>query len=302
MGLLAKGSLWGAVALVGAWAGVRAARARRRSLAGKVAIVTGGSRGLGLLIAEELAKRGCKLAICARDRDELERARGWLASSGADVLAVECDVSRTSDVDRLVSETIGRFGCVDVLVNNAGIVQVAPLKALMLADFERAMSVNFWGAVHASLAVLPHMRARGSGRIVNITSVGGKIAVPHLLPYDCAKFAAVGFSEGLRTELARDGVSVTTVIPGLMRTGSHERAEFKGDGQREHRWFSLLARMPGLTMSPRRAARRIVAAAERRQAETVLGLPAKVARLGKELFPRPVLRLLGLTNRLLPSP
>jgi NAD(P)-dependent dehydrogenase (short-subunit alcohol dehydrogenase family) len=272
----------------------------RTSLAGQVALVTGGSRGLGLLIARELAGEGCRIVICARDQVELDRAREDLAAHGVDVAAMACDVSDPAQVDRVVSETVSRFGRVDVLVNNAGIIQVAPLESLSLPDFQRAVAVNFWGTVHATLAVLPHMRAQRSGRIVNITSIGGKVAVPHLLPYDCAKFAAVGFSEGLRAEVAKDGVSVTTVVPGLMRTGSYKFALFRGRG--EYRWFSLAARAPGISMPARRAARLIVEAAKRRDAEVVIGVAAKALRLINDLFPNITSRTLGLANRLLPEP
>src|SRR5213078_5332449 len=122
------------------------------------------------------------------------------------------------------------------------------------------MAVIFWGTLYPTLAVLPQMLERRSGRIVNITSIGGKVSVPHLLPYNCAKFAALGFSEGLRAELAKDGVSVATVIPGLMRTGSVVSAEFKGRTEAEFTWFSALARSPLTSMDVRRAARRILAA------------------------------------------
>jgi NAD(P)-dependent dehydrogenase (short-subunit alcohol dehydrogenase family) len=289
------------VALSGWWA-LRRIRRRRASLAGQVAIVTGGSRGLGFLIARELAREGCRVVICARGEDGLDRARDDLRAGGADVTALPCDVSDSEQVEMMVSETLRRFGRIDVLVNDAGIIQVAPIDALSLADFHRAMDINFWGTVNTTLAVLPEMRARKSGRIVNITSIGGKVAVPHLLPYDCAKFAAVGFSEGLCAELARVGVSVTTVVPGLMRTGSHRFAEFRGKPAAEHAWFGLAAATPGLAMSAQRAARRIVAAAKRRKPEIVIGVPAKLLRLFKELFPTPALRALSATNRLLPKP
>jgi short-subunit dehydrogenase len=288
----------GALAL--SWA-VRKVRARRGTLGGQVALVTGGSRGLGFLVARELAREGCRVAICARDPQELERARAALAMHAAEVLALPCDVTDAAAVERMVAEVVARLGRIDLVVNNAGTIQVAPLAALELHDFQDAMAANFWGTVHTTLAVLPHMRERRRGRIVNVTSVGGKVAVPHLLPYDCAKFAAVGFSEGLRAEAARDGVAVTTVVPGLMRTGSWRFALFKGNAASERRWFSVAARLPGLTMSARRAARRIVEAARLREAEVVLGLPAKVLRLINDLLPSITVGALTATNRLLPS-
>jgi short-subunit dehydrogenase len=285
---------------VGLWL-LRRRRARS-ALTDEVAIVTGGSRGLGRLIAEELSRQGCRVVLCARDPAELQQAEQSLTALGADVLTVVCDVQDPRALDRLVKATLQRYGRIDLLVNNAGIIQVGPAQELQVADFERALSVMFWGTVRATLAVLPYMRSRRHGRIVNITSIGGKVAVPHLLPYDCAKFATVAFSEGLRAELVRDGVSVTTIVPGLMRTGSHRFASFQGQERKERRWFSTLARLPGFSMSAHRAARQIVAAARRRQAERVLGLPAKLLRLIVSVAPGLAARMLAVVNRLLPAP
>jgi short-subunit dehydrogenase len=195
---------------------------------------------------------------------------------------------------------MARLGRIDILINNAGIIQVGPLESVGVGEFEDAMGTMFWGAVRTTLAVLPQMRARKQGRIVNVTSIGGKVAVPHLLPYDAAKFAATGFSEGLRAELAKDGISVTTIVPGLMRTGSHRFAMFRGDRANERRWFSAVAQLPGLAMSPERAARQIVRAARQRRAEAVLGVPAKILRLASALFPALTARALAGANRLLP--
>jgi short-subunit dehydrogenase len=270
------------------------------SMAGRVVLITGSSRGLGLALAEEFAAQGARLVICARDERELETARARLAALGAEVLAVTCDVSVQGDVQSLINEATTRFGHVDVLVNNAGVIQVGPLDAQTLTDFQEAMDVMFWGTVYPTLAVLPQMRQRGSGHIANITSIGGKVSVPHLLPYSCAKFAAVGFSEGLRAELACDGIKVTTVVPGLMRTGSHLNAYFKGKNKDEFTWFSLGATLPVAAMSARRAARRIVAAIRRGQAELILTPQAKALATIHGVAPGTTADLLGLVNRVLP--
>jgi short-subunit dehydrogenase len=271
------------------------------SLAGRVVLITGGSRGLGLALAEEFAGQGARLVICARDQRELETARARLAAQGAEVLAVTCDVSVQDDVQSLVNEATARFGRIDVLVNNAGVIQVGPLEAQTLMDFQEAMDVMFWGMVYPTLAVLPQMKQRGGGHIANITSIGGKVSVPHLLPYSCAKFAGVGFSEGLRSELGRHGVQVTTVVPGLMRTGSHLNAYFKGKNQEEFTWFSLGATLPVSAMSARRAARRIVSAIRRGQAEIILTPQAKALALLHGVAPGATADILGLVNRVLPQ-
>ncbi|HSB77129.1 MAG TPA: SDR family NAD(P)-dependent oxidoreductase [Terriglobales bacterium] len=271
------------------------------SMARRVALITGGSRGLGLALAEEFAGQGARVVICARDQRELETARARLAALGAEVLAVTCDVTVQDEVQNLVNEASARFGRVDVLVNNAGVIQVGPLEAQTLADFQEAMDVMFWGTVYPTLAVLPQMKRRGGGHIANITSIGGKVSVPHLLPYSCAKFAAVGFSEGLRAELGRRGIQVTTVVPGLMRTGSHLNAYFKGKNEDEFTWFSLGATLPVAAMSARRAARKIVGAIRRGQAELILTPQAKALALAHGVAPGTTSEVLGLVNRLLPQ-
>jgi NAD(P)-dependent dehydrogenase (short-subunit alcohol dehydrogenase family) len=292
---------------MGLAARVAPARKAEADLRGAVALVTGGSRGLGLALSRELVQQGCRVAICARDASELEAARIDLQLQvqefGAEVLAIPCDVSDQTQVAAVVETVTQQYGRIDILINNAGIIVVAPVETLTHADFERVMAVNFWGVLNPTMAVLPAMRARGSGRIVNITSIGGKISVPHLLPYSCAKFAAVGFSEGLRAELADTGISVTTVVPGLMRTGSHLHAEFGGEQQAEYRWFALGASAPyPVAIGTDRAARLIVRAAKRGQADCTYPVSALVAARLSGLLPSATTNVLTLVDRLLPQP
>jgi short-subunit dehydrogenase len=168
-------------------------------------------------------------------------------------------------------------------------------------DFVQAMATHFWGPLHAIFAVLPDMRRRREGRIVNITSIGGKISVPHLLPYSASKFALVGLSEGLRAELAKDGIVVTTVSPGLMRTGSPRHAMFKGQHRAEYAWFNLSDSLPGASMDAERAARQVIAAMRRGDAEVILSLPAKLAATVHGVMPGVVADALSAANRLLPD-
>lgn len=295
--------------MVGVAAGVGAAVAAQAllrrddgSLRGQVALITGGSRGLGLSLAREFARRGCRLVVCARDAGELRNAKRDLEGRGAEVLTIECDVGEQQQVERTVQRALDHYGRVDILVNNAGEIQVGPVESMTIRDFERAMRVMFWGTVYPTLALLPQFQRRGSGRVVNITSIGGKVAAPHLLPYTCAKFAAVGFSEGLHAELKNSGVKVVTIAPGLMRTGSYLNAEFKGDHEKESTWFGLSSSMPGLTISGERAARQIVDAASRGTAEKVLTTPANVLARAHGIAPGITSEILGLINKwLLPE-
>jgi NAD(P)-dependent dehydrogenase (short-subunit alcohol dehydrogenase family) len=274
---------------------------RAADLHGQVVLITGGSRGLGLALARQFAREGCRIALCARDEQELERAREAVAQVGVDVFVRRCDVTDRDAVEELVKALVAHFGHLDVVVNNAGIIQVGPFDVMTPGDFERAMAANFWGPLHVVWAALPYLRERGGGRIVNITSIGGEVAVPHLLPYDCAKAAFLKLSEGLQAELSAQGTRVTTIVPGLMRTGSPVNASFKGDAQREFEWFSLGDSLALTSMSPERAARKIVASARRGEGKVVLSWQAKLLRMAQSLAPNLVSRALALVNRGLPG-
>ncbi len=292
----------GAAAAGMAVAAAALSRLAEADISGEVVLITGGSRGLGFLLARQFARQRCRIVICARDRDELQRAEAALRAEGADVLAVPCDITDQQQVQDLANQAKNRFGRIDILVNNAGTIQVGPVEKMTVADFENAMKVMFWGVLYPTLEVLPEMMRRRSGRIVNITSIGGKVSVPHLVPYCCAKFAAVGLSEGLRAELRKDGVRVTTIVPGLMRTGSYLNALFKGRREEEFRWFSLGAALPGPSMSAERAARQIVKAVRRGSAERILSLPAALLGRFHGLFPGLTSDLMSLADRIvLPS-
>lgn len=265
-------------------------------LRGKVVLVTGSSRGLGYLLAREFGREGCRVVITARDAVELDRAEKDLKSQGLEIKALPCDLSQKDDVERLIDHATAYFGRIDILVNNAGIIQVGPENTMTLENFEQAMNIDFWGAVYPTFKVLPQMRQRGSGQIVNITSIGGKVALPHLLPYTAAKFAATGFSEGLRSEVAKDGISVTTIVPGLMRTGSFLNAYFKGDQAKEFGWFTLGSTLPGISMDAERAAAQIVEATKLKKAERILSVPANVLARFNGLFPGTTQEILTMVN------
>jgi NAD(P)-dependent dehydrogenase (short-subunit alcohol dehydrogenase family) len=275
---------------------------RRFPLDGRVVLISGGSRGLGFLLAREAGRQGARVVICARDQAELDRASEQLREEGVEVLSVPCDLRDPADIERLVRGANERFGGVDVLVHNAGVIQVGPVDVMTLEDYQEAMDIHYWAAVHLTRAVLPGMWARGEGRITFVTSIGARIAVPHLLPYTASKFALVGFAEGLRAELASSGVLVTTVVPGLMRTGSPINAFFKGKHRQEYTWFTLMDSTPGLSTDAERAARRILAATVRGQADLVLTLPAMVGVRLHGVFPGLTAQVLGWVDRALPGP
>lgn len=286
---------------------VHAARTRRPSrVRDKVIVITGGSRGLGLALAEELGREGARLVLSARDGDELARARELLIErqcvrNGDDIFLFTADLRSAEEAEELIRQSSRRFGRVDVLINNAGIITVGPVESQTVADFRDVMDTNFFSGLHCTLAVLPQMLARKDGAIVNIASIGGKVAVPHLLPYAASKFAAVGFSEGLSAELRGKGIRVTTVCPGLMRTGSHLNAQFKGEAEREYCWFSIAAGFPGVSTSVRSAARRVVAAISDGKREIAITPQAMFAARFANVMPSVTSLVLEIINLTLPS-
>ena len=290
------------VLLLALWAIVRAIRTQRFSLKNKVALITGGSRGLGLVLARQICAQGGKVALLARDNDELIRAKTELAGRGGKVFTVQCDLLDSAQIHSAIRQTIDRFGKIDVLINNAGIIEVGPLQHMRREDFERSMAVHFWAPYELTSEVASEMRTRGGGRIVNISSIGGKIAVPHMAPYTVSKFALAGFSDAIRSELARDNIHVTTVTPGLMRTGSEGHAKFKGDHSAEFHAFTGANRLPFASMSAERAAKKILAACARGQSALAIPFAARVLIVAHALFPNFVGQIMKIVNKRLPLP
>lgn len=289
----------GAAALFGL---AQAARQRHAiSFDGRVVVITGGSRGLGLVMARQLADEGARLCLLARDREELDRARAQLPAD-AEVMTIRCDVRRRADVRLAMDMILERWSAVDVLINNAGVIQVGPLEHMTEEDFENAMATHFWGPLHMMFEAVPSMRRRGFGRIVNISSIGGKMAVPHMAPYSASKFALVGLSDAVRSELDQYGIRVTTVTPALMRTGSPLNADIKGQHEAEYAWFSIMDSMPGLSMSAERSARKILTACRYGDPVLTLGMPAKIAIPLNYVAPGIMARVHALANRILPAP
>jgi len=296
-------TLLGVGAAVAARAYVKHQRTMR--FTGKTVVITGGSRGLGLVMARQFAKEGANVAICARDADELIRAEADLLQYGTDILAITCDLTRKPDIDAFITTVEQQLGPIDVLVNNAGVISVSPYENTTEEDFKLAMDSNFWAAYRTVEAVLPGMRDRARTqpcRIVNITSIGGKVAIPHMAPYSASKFALVGYSEGIRAELLKDGILVTTVCPGLIRTGSPRHAIIKGQNEKEYAWFKIADALPLLTVSAEECARQVLDACRIGRAQIVVSLPAKMLTALHSLKPGLFMDTLSVVKRLLPAP
>jgi short-subunit dehydrogenase len=273
----------------------------RFSLRNKVVVVTGGSRGLGLEISRVLVSKGARVAICARSSDQLSKAKAELRNRGGDVISFTADITEKGQVQDLIQKVIEHYGRIDVLINNAGTIQVGPVENMTIADYEKAMQTNFFGPLYATYAVLPHFINNKEGRIINITSIGGKVAVPHLLPYTASKFALTGFSEGLHAELKKHNISVTTVVPHLMRTGSPRNITVKGNYEAEYAWFKMSDSLPLFSQEASVAANGIVKAIEYGDNETTLTLTAKLATLVQGFAPGWVTTVMTIANKFLPD-
>ncbi len=272
-------------------------RLRDRFFAGKVAIVTGGTRGLGLVLARELLARGASVALCARDGNEVAAAHEELAYRGP-LYVAQCDVTDAGQVKRFVADVHAHYERIDVLINDAGTIVGAPCLEMTPADLRRVMEVNFFGAVNAMQAIVPYMRAQRCGNIVNVTSAGA----PHLFAYCSATFALNGFSEAVRAEIQRERIRLTVVNPGLIRTGSALNATFKGRTGAERAWFSVSDALPFVSMRAERAARLILRACKRGEPSVMLSLPGKLAALLHAVSPSLFIRLTTLANAFLPLP
>ncbi|HYP74342.1 MAG TPA: SDR family NAD(P)-dependent oxidoreductase [Polyangiaceae bacterium] len=246
-------------------------RSRRTRLAGKKVLIVGGSRGLGFAAARRFLREGADVAICARYEAELARAAAELrglaesiedASGGHPrVVTLRADVTQAHAANALIESAIRQLGCVDVLVNCAVDITIGPLEALTAEDYEQAFRGIFFAVYHPTMAVLPHMKARSFGRIVNVTSVAGKAPIPHNGTYVTGKFATTGFSAVCAAELRKYGIRVSTVLPPPLRNGAWLNASYKGLADQELCWFARALQSPLTSADPERAARAIVEAA-----------------------------------------
>lgn len=270
-------------------------------LADKVILITGGSRGLGLILARKLSEYGADIVICGRSEETLRKASEDLASKTDNYLAIPCDVTNKHQVKQMIQKINDEFGSIDILINNAGIITVGPVETMKQEDYEEAMNTHFWAPFNLINEVLPDMKVKGTGNIVNIASIGSKISFPHLLPYNASKYALSGLSEGLTAELRKHNIKVTTVYPGLMRTGSPRNIEVKGQHEKEYGWFKISDSLPFISIDADRAAEKIIGALEEEKRTLVLSVPAKVALAVHGMVPGFTIAAFNIINLLLPG-
>jgi len=251
-------------------------------------LLMGGSRGLALEIARILGDQGATVALAARDGEELERARDYLNIPSDRLFTFVCDVTNEEQVKNTVAAVQEQCGDIDVLMNIAGVIQAGAFELQNNEDYAKSMDTHFWGPLYAVNAVVPTMRRRNRGRIVNISSIAGKHAL-------------VGFSEGLRSELAKDNIFVTTVCPGLMRTGSARNAEMKGHNKIEYALFSIFDSLALTSIDAKSAAKQIVEACKYGDAHLVISVQAKALNFLHSFAPVAVTEIFSWTNMLLPG-
>lgn len=273
------------------------------SFRGKTVYITGGSRGFGLSLAWNLLKEGAIVTLVARDRSELQSAKDILLRDfpQAKIYLSPCDITERRHLQGSIEHAIHQMGGIDLLINNAGAILVGPFTSLDKQDFEAQLRVHFYVAVDATKIILPHFQERGAGHILNICSLGGKVAVPHMIAYDASKFALAGFSQGIGAELSRYNICVTTAFPTVMRTGSPIQAVFKGDHEKEFAWFQTLDNLPFISMSADVAAKKILQAVAEGRSELILSTPAKLREFIAVFFPEIANAFLSFANHLLPN-
>ncbi len=274
---------------------------RKFHIQNKVALVTGGSRGLGLILARKLADQGARIAICARDEETLKKAADDLSYRTSHIVSIVCDITNHDQVKNTVKEVQEKLGDIDILINNAGEIQLGPMENMADSDYKQAMDLFFWGPYHFIQEIYPAMIKKKAGRIVNIVSIGGKVSFPHLLPYNTGKFAFSGFSEGITAEMSRYNVKVTTVYPGLMRTGSPRHITVKNQNEKEYAWFKIADSLPIISTNAEKAAQKILKAMIYGRKTLTLTIPAKLGKVLHEVAPDFTITLFDIINRLLPD-
>ncbi len=210
-------------------------------LKGKVAIVTGGTEGIGKATALTLAREGAKVAICARGQPLLDAVAAEITKAGGEVLAVSADMGKAADVERFINEVVKRFGGIDILVNNAGTSKRG--KFLELTDDEWAadLELKVFGAVRCSRLAIPHMKKRGGGRIINITISGAKQPSAESYPTSVSRAAGLAITKALSKEFAADNILVNTICIGKIKSGQHERRYTK-DGISADEYYGKLGK------------------------------------------------------------
>lgn len=274
----------------------------RYSFRDKVVVLTGGSRGLGKAMARRLADEGARLALLSRSREKLESVAQELRQRGGRVSIYKCDVTDREMVESVIDQIEKDFSGIDVLINNAGINITGPFEDHSDEDFEKAWQTHLKGPLYLTRAALPAMRRRGGGRILNVSSAGGKIGIPHMSAYSTSKHALVGFSHSIAAELRSSGIRVTVACPGMIRTGAHRKTQFRGRTEEEQRWFTKTGELPLLGASPDAAARVMIEGCRAGRAEVTFPWHWRLAAMGSGVLPGLSVQANAGVDHFLPEP
>lgn len=210
-------------------------------LKGKVAAVTGATEGIGRATAVKLAQEGARVAICARRQELLDRTAAEIRSAGSEVLAVRADMSKAEDVRRFMQAIIERFGRLDILVNNAGTSRASPFDQVTDAQWQEDFDLKVFAAIRCTRLAVPHMMKHGGGRIINITTIGGKQPGANSVPTTTSRAAGLALTKALSKELAPHNIRVNTVCIGKIKAGQHER-KAQREGISADSYYERLAR------------------------------------------------------------
>jgi short-subunit dehydrogenase len=253
----------------------------RVTLHNKVVLITGASSGIGALVAQLLAERGAIPVLTARSQGKMLELSASIRSEHA---VYEMDVTSEEQIREVVSQIHQRYGKIDVLLNNAGFGEFVPFTEASISHFQQIMDVNYMGTVRCTHIVLPYMIQSGSGHIVNVASIAGKMATAKSTGYSASKHAVLGLTNALRQELRGTGVMVSAVNPGPIDTPFFDRADPTGTYVRNIRWFM---------MSPHKVAQAIISVIERRKPELDLPWTAAAGVRIVQLFPRLIDAIFG---------
>jgi len=250
-------------------------------------LITGASQGIGKATALLFAREGYDLVLAARHPQSLAAAAQEIEQLGRSALAIPTDVKDPGQVQALVQKALDHYGSIDVLINNAGIYVSGPVEQFSLDDWHQTVDLNLWGYIHTIQALLPHFLARGSGTIVNLSSIGGKVPLPYVTPYCTSKFAVTGLTKSLHAELSPKGLQVCGIYPNLIKSGFMERAIFRGQDDKEaqarREQLNTILKAP-VVEKPEDVAKAIWDAVKHKKSEVLVG-SANIGTTVNRLFP-----------------
>lgn len=266
-----------------------------RNLHHKVAVVTGAASGIGRMLAVNLSRMGCHLAISDVDEKGLQDTLEMIETKGVMVTTHQVDVSNREQVYLYAEEVVKKHGHVDIVINNAGVSVADTIEDMSYEDFEWVININFWGVVYGTKAFLPYLKTRPEANLVNISSINGFIPFPNNGPYNCSKYAVKAFNETLHQELKSSTVNVTSVHPGFIKTNIVRNVRFRKAANTKQDQAAAVKNFDKLTLtSADKAARNIITGLMKNKKRLLVGADAYVYDILTRLFPKSTVKLMAL--------